>query len=127
MKFLLDHNVPASVGRVLRERGNEVLFLTDVLPQDAADQIVAKVAEINGCVLITQDSDFNKIASRIPNGSKDRVKRLSRISLECETPKCESRIKDALSFIEFEWDISSQSTDPRMFLAISKNRMRTHR
>ena len=75
MKFLLDHCVPASVGAVLRERGHDVVILTDVLPQDAADQIVAKVAELNDCVLVTHDSDFKKIANRIPDGAKDRVRK----------------------------------------------------
>ena len=75
MKFLLDHCVPASVGAVLRERGHEVVVLTEVLPQDAADQIVAMVAELNECVLVTQDSDFKKIANRIPDGAKDRVRK----------------------------------------------------
>ena len=127
MKFLLDHCVPASVGAVLRERGHDVVILTDVLPQDAADQIVAKVAELNDCVLVTQDSDFKKIANRIPDGAKDRVRKLSRIALQCETPRCATRTRLALAFIEFEWRVCLESADPRMFLTIGDRSMRTAR
>lgn len=92
MRFLLDHCVPAGVASVLRDGGHEVLLLTDVLPQDSADPVVARIAEINDCVLITQDSDFNSLVKRIPNGAKNSVKRLSRISLQCASPKCARRI-----------------------------------
>lgn len=58
MRFLLDHNVPASVAGVLRERGHICILLVDVLPTESTDPVVARVAEINDCILVTQDSDF---------------------------------------------------------------------
>ena len=119
--------MPASVATVLRERGHEVLILTEVLPQDSADPIVAKIAQLNGCVLVTQDSDFKQIVGRIPDGAKASVKQLSRISLQCESPKCANRIAAAASLIEFEWEICKKSSDPRMFLMIGKAVMRTSR
>jgi predicted nuclease of predicted toxin-antitoxin system len=127
MRFLLDHCIPASVADFLRGRDHVVLILTDVLPEDAKDQVVAKTSEINDCILVTQDPDFKRIAKRIPDGGKTSVRKLSRISLQCETPDCASRIRAAISFIEFEWNLCQSMTDRRMFLVIGDHSMRTHR
>ena len=118
MRFLLDHCVPASVASVLTDRGHAVFFLTDVLPQDAPDQIVARVSELNGFILVTQDGDFKNIAKRIPDGAKNSVKKLSRISLECKSPRCAKRMKAAILFIEFEWETCQKASDARMFIVI---------
>jgi hypothetical protein len=37
VKFFLDHDVPAEVGRVLRQVGHEVIELRQVLPPHASD------------------------------------------------------------------------------------------
>ena len=47
VRFLLDHNVMASAAGVLTDRGHTVLFLKDVLPTNATDQVVARVCELN--------------------------------------------------------------------------------
>lgn len=127
MQFLLDHNVPASVADILRERGHTCILLVDVLPAESTDPVVARVAEINDCILLTQDSDFRQIIKRIPNGSKATVKRLSRISLQCQSFNCAKRITLAMSFIEHEWELCQEAQDKRMFLFIGHHSMRTSR
>ena len=127
MKFLLDHCIPKAVANVLSERGHEVLSLTDVLPQNSPDPVVAKVAQLNRCVLVAQDRDFKKIVNRIPDGVKNNIKQLSRISLQCISPKCVIRISAAMSFVEFEWYNCQTASDPRMFITIGDKSMRTSR
>jgi predicted nuclease of predicted toxin-antitoxin system len=127
MRFLLDHNVPASVANVLRERGHTCILLVDVVPTDSTDPVVARVAEINDCILVTQDSDFRQIIKRIPDGAKSTVKRLSRISLQCQSFNCAKRIGLAMSFIEHEWELCQEARDKRMFLFIGHQSMRTSR
>jgi predicted nuclease of predicted toxin-antitoxin system len=119
--------MPASVANVLQTRGHECILLTDVLPPDSPDIVVAKIAELNDCILVTQDKDFKQIARRIPNGAKAGVSRLSRISLQCETPMCAARVEAAMSFIELEWEIAQASADKRMLIHIGTNSMRTSR
>ncbi len=119
--------MPKAVGDFLAERGHEVIFLTDVLPQDAPDQVVARVSEINGCILVTQDHDFKTIAPRVPNGARGQVRRLSRISFSCPTPNCIARARDAISLIEFEWDIAQKLDDNQMIIVIRSESMRTAR
>lgn len=127
MRFLLDHNVPASVADVLSCQGHTYVPLKDVLPEDSTDPIVARVAEIIDCILVTQDADFKQIVKRIPDGAKSTVKRLSRISLSCESFNCAKRMKLAMSFIEHEWNFCQSSSDKRMFIFIGHQSMRTSR
>ena len=127
VRFLLDHCIPASVAKVLTERGHTCLFLADVLPINSADIVVARAAEINDCVLVTQDNDFKHVIRKTPDGAKNSVKKLSRISLQCESFNCAKRVSLALSLIELEWSICQSSPDKRMFIHIGRNSMRTTR
>jgi predicted nuclease of predicted toxin-antitoxin system len=127
VRFLLDHCVPASVADVLRARGHSCLLLADVLPTDSADIVVARAAEINDCVLVTQDNDFKQVIRKTPDGARNSVKKLSRILLQCESFNCAKRVSLALSLIELEWSICQNSSDKRMFIYIGRNSMRTTR
>ena len=127
MRFLLDHCIPASVAKVLTEGGHTCLFLADVLPINSADIVVARAAEINDCVLVTQDNDFKQVIRKTPDGAKNSVKKLSRISLQCELFNCAKRLSLGLSLIELEWSICQSSSDKRMFIHIGRNSMRTTR
>ena len=51
MKFLLDHDVPEDLTYLLQELGHEFLRLRDVLPQEATDALVLRVAYDQGCLL----------------------------------------------------------------------------
>lgn len=127
MLVLLDQNVPRSVADVFRESGHDVILLGDVLPIDAPDPLVATVSELEGAVLVSHDGDFRNIAPRIPRGARARFSRLSRIHLQCPEPQSARRVREAMSFIEAEYEIASGSRDSRMILAIGKQVMRTHR
>lgn len=117
----------ASAADVLTERGHTVVFMKDVLPINAKDPEVARASEINGCILVSQDGDFKKIVKRIPDGAKTAIRRLSRITLQCKSPRCAKRLALAMVFIESEWEVAQSSSDPRMFLVIGDNAMRTSR
>lgn len=127
MRFLLDHNVPVSVGDVLRNHGHVVEFVSDILPTDSADPVVAATAELGDAILISLDADFDKIAPRIPFGHKSRFRKLSRISLKCNPVRASQRVALAMSFIELEWSIACLSADPRMIVWIGNDVLRTHR
>jgi len=127
MLLFLDHNVPDSVARVFAERGHEVVLLRETLPTDSPDQVVATVSERMGAVLVSCDTDFARIAPRIPRGHKARFRRLSRISLACRAPQAARRVDAAMTLIEHEYEIARSSRDGRMHLVISDSVIRTHR
>ncbi|MGE8142992.1 DUF5615 family PIN-like protein [Novosphingobium sp. NPDC080210] len=127
MRFFADHCVPESACLWLEQRGHTVIRLRNVLATDTPDPIVAKVAQDSDAILLTHDGDFKKIAPRIPAGNKTRFKKLSKIHLSIPQVKSKNRLEDAISFIEFEWQIAQQCRDKRMHLVIQPSIIKTHR
>jgi hypothetical protein len=88
IRFFIDHCVPDSVGRILRDAGHEVILLRERIAPDSPDPLVAAVSEMNGAVLVSLDSDFTRLAPRVPKGERRRSRKLSRIGLRCKAPRC---------------------------------------
>jgi hypothetical protein len=126
LKFLTDNCVPDSVGRALIEAGHEVILLRDILPTNSADPLVARVAELNGAILVSFDRDFKTLAPRIGIGQQ-RFRRLSRIGFRCAEPEAAQRLKVALALIEFEWTAAQAAADKRMIVEIGPTYIRTLR
>lgn len=127
MKFFIDQNVPAAVGNFLVSSGFDVILLRDRIPTESPDTLVAAVAEANNAILVTFDSDFKALASRIGIGQR-RFARLSLIRFEkCRESQAARRLETALSLIEHEWAIGSEERDRRLFVVITAQTIRTHR
>lgn len=127
MRFFIDQNVPDSVGRFLSERGYEVVFLRQRIPNDSPDALVAAVAEANDAILVTFDPDFKALTNRIGIGRR-RFTKLSLIRFEkCRESQAARRIEAALSLIEHEWARGYGEGDRRMFVVITSQTIRTHR
>jgi predicted nuclease of predicted toxin-antitoxin system len=127
MRFFLDEGVPHSVGGFLQDQGFDVLYLEDKLAKGSPDMLVAAVSEANNAILVAFDADFKALASRNGIGQK-RFKRLSLLRFEkCRESMAVPRLKAALSLIKFEWKLSAQSNDRRMFVVIQGESIRTHR
>lgn len=127
MRLLLDHNVPVSVAEVFRARGHEVHLVSDILPTDSPDQLIATVSQEQGWILVSCDRDFKTIAPRVPHGMRARFRRLSRISLECSEPQAAKRVEAAMTLIESEFEIAQESADKRMLIVIQNSGIKTHR
>ena len=71
MRFLLDHDVPVNIARILVQDGHEVFEVKDVLKSDASDAAVLNWAIQNDLVLITCNrDDFLRLAKsqeRLPS------------------------------------------------------------
>jgi len=127
MRFFTDHCVPESVARFLESRGYEVIRLREKSAPDSPDNLVAAVAEANNAVLVSMDSDFRSIASRVGIGNR-RFKSLSLIRFErCNESRAAMRMERALSLIEHEWLTGNGPNDRRMFVVITEQTIRTHR
>jgi predicted nuclease of predicted toxin-antitoxin system len=100
MHMLLDHNVPDSVAVVFREFGHTVYLVREILPTDSPDPLIAAVADRDGYILVSCDKDFDKIAPRIPIGSKTRFRKLNRISLDCSEAQAAKRVRATMRYIE---------------------------
>jgi hypothetical protein len=127
IKFFIDHCVPDSVIRVLRDAGYEVIALRERIAPDSPDPLVAAVSEMHGAVLVSLDTDFRRLAPRVPIGQRQRFRRLSRIGLRCKAPRCAQRLRVSLSLIEHEWVVAQASADRRMILEIGESYIRSIR
>lgn len=118
MLFYLDENVPLSVQNVLEARGHNVKFTRELLPRGSPDELVATASEYDGAILISHDSDFRQIATRIPDGQKNRFKKLSMVRMQCTKPRSAQRIEVALPYIEFEFNQRAFMHDKRMIVTV---------
>jgi predicted nuclease of predicted toxin-antitoxin system len=126
LRFFIDHCVPDSVGHALRAAGHDVVFLREQLAPDSPDPLVAAVAEANGAILVSLDTDFKTLAPRAHAG-KARFRTLSRIGVRCSEPQAAARISEALSLIEHEWSVAQAKPDKRMIVEIMTTAIRTIR
>jgi hypothetical protein len=127
IRFFIDHCVPDSVGGVLRDAGHEVILLRERIAQDSPDPLVAAVSEMNDAVLVSLDSDFKRLAPRVPIGQRQRFRKLSRIGLRCKAPQCAQRMKVCLSLVVHEWMEAQRSADKRMIVDIGQSYVRSIR
>ncbi|WP_269583263.1 DUF5615 family PIN-like protein [Roseibium sp. Sym1] len=127
MRFILDENVAVSVLNKLRELDFEAEFIRELIPEGSADPLVSFVAEDQRCVLVSHDGDFQKIAPRIPDGQKQRFRKLSRIKLNCDEFKAAKRIEQTIDFIQSEYQVAQSKRDKRMILQIGKSYVRSDR
>lgn len=127
MRLFVDHCVPESVPKLLESKGYEVIRLRQKTATDSPDNLVAAVAEANDAVLVTMDSDFKSIASRIGIGQR-RFRKLSLIRFEkCRESQAAKRLDQSLSLIEHEWQVGNGASDRRMFVVIMGGVIRSHR
>jgi len=84
MRFFLDHDVPAEIGRVLHREGHDVVCVSEVMPPTATDRSVLHHAISDGRILITCNrDDFLALANELQHaGLIVLVRRRSRMA-EC--------------------------------------------
>lgn len=126
MRFLLDHNVCASVGRVLRELGHDVVTVTDILFQEAEDQIVATAAVQEQRILVSHDGDMRRIERKISQGHRDRYPTLCRLMLCLPEASAAERLRAFMPAVELEFAEAARVGAAMMF-EICERRVRIHR
>ena len=127
MKLLLDHNVPVSVAGVFRKHGHEVKLVSDILPTDAPDPVIARISETDGLVLVSADADFRKMIQKVAaDGQKAKFRKLSLISLLCSEYQSAERVDKGMSLIQAEWEVAS-AEGQRMHLHVMTDGYKTHR
>lgn len=127
MQFILDENVPKSVQTQLVKLGYKCSFSREFIPLGSVDQLVAFLSEQKGCILVSFDGDFKKVAPKIPKGQRKRFRKLSRIQLHCTEFQAAERLNRAIGLIENEYIIAQNSSDQRMIVEVGKSFIKTMR
>lgn len=58
MKLLIDVNLPKKLAENLRRMGFDVVYLTEILPQNTKDEDIAKWMKENDALILTKDKRF---------------------------------------------------------------------
>jgi len=61
LRLLADMNIPPKTVALLRERGWDIVRISDLLPVDAEDEQVLERARAEGRVVVTHDLDFSTL------------------------------------------------------------------
>lgn len=118
MLFYLDENIPAPIQGLLEEAGHSAIWTRDLTGEGVSDDLVAAISERDQATLISHDKDFKKIAPRIPDGQRQRFRRLSIIRMMCNKPRSADRLRAALPYIEFDFNQRLGLPDRRSIIEV---------
>ena len=126
MLFYLDENIQDSAREVLIAAGHQAFRITDFVAEGSPDPLVAKVAEENGAILVTHDSDFRRLSPRRNNGAQ-RFRKLSWVKMKCKEPRVAERLDTVLSLLEREYLDRQEMPDRRLIVEIQVDFVVVHR
>ncbi len=117
--LIIDENVDDAVGQYFHERGHRVGFVRDLFASGIADPIISAIGDEDSAIVVTHDKDFKILAQRAPEGTRQRFRRLGRISLRCREPQAKKRIEELIDSIEFEFMQVQKRRDQRLIMEIT--------
>lgn len=115
MTLLLDEH-HSRLAELLRERGHTVHLVTDVLSAGAKDPAVAAWADQNRAIVVTSDSGFKRLITRVPARDRGRFRHAGLLVLHGEYDSASRRLRELIDVIEFMY-IRVQATDDRRLVA----------
>jgi predicted nuclease of predicted toxin-antitoxin system len=121
MLLLIDENVPRSVALFLRDRGHEVRFVNDLFPAGVPDPAIATYGNHLSAIVVTWDKDFSRLVRRIPEGNRERFRKLGRITFSCNETRGRRLVERWVETIEFHYDQVRKHPDFRMIVQIQEN------
>jgi predicted nuclease of predicted toxin-antitoxin system len=128
MLLLIDENVPESVAAFFRERGHDVRLVRELFPRGTPDPVIATLDDRLAAIVVTWNHrDFKRLAARIPAGTEQRFRHLSRINFRCNEVRGRQRAEAFIESIEFEYEHAQQRRDKRLMVEITETGFRVVR
>ena len=121
MLLLIDENVPASVAQLFADRGHDVRYVRDLLPAGTPDPVVATIGDRLSAVVVTWDRDFEHLVKRVPEGNRNRFRRLGRISFRCNEVQGRRLLARWIEMIELHYEKARTDPDIRMMVQIMES------
>ena len=88
MRFLLDQPIFWIVGKALQAAGHEALHTSELRLATASDSVILDRAVKEGCVIVTQDTDFGTLLS----GSGQRLPSVILFRMRDGRPSVQARV-----------------------------------
>jgi predicted nuclease of predicted toxin-antitoxin system len=127
LQFLIDEDVPVSVGEFLADSGYGVARVFDIMP-GADDAAVLALAENMRCVLVTKNKrHFNRLAPRESSPTARRYHHAGVVYICCKEVLARKRIEHWIDLIEFEWARSRRFADTKVIIEMRETLLRIAR
>jgi predicted nuclease of predicted toxin-antitoxin system len=128
MRLLIDECVRRTVAEIFSNRGHQVYFAIQELGQSTPDALVAAAADRSQLILVTCNyRHFKGLISRRPPDNQVRFRHAGLISFErCSDAKTDSRLRQTLESIEFEFEQSQKRPDKRLIVGIFPDEFRAY-
>lgn len=114
------------MGGVLVAGGHVVIYHREALDQGAKDPIVCQTAMQNDAILVAVDGDMKQLSKRFGK-TDDRFVNLNLLMCGCGPVQAATRVSQALSLIEHEWQFSEQKVGRRLWIDLEKHWLVTYR
>jgi predicted nuclease of predicted toxin-antitoxin system len=125
MRFLIDEDVPASVGAFLRERHHEVLFVAELFGKSTQDPIIVAGGDMIEAIVITHNrKDFDALVKKVPEGGRRHFRRLGLICLTCKQTRARQRVEECINLLEFQYQEIQRRGRGRLLADISDTGIR---
>jgi predicted nuclease of predicted toxin-antitoxin system len=103
--FLLDENVPASIGTLLGQQGYSCTTVQDLLAPGTPDRVVHETANNLGAILVTWNvRDFQRFAAKFP--------RAGLLFFKCPEVDGRQRMAETLDLVLYEWTKITETGHP---------------
>jgi|SRR5579862_4631390 len=128
MPLLIDECVRRAVSHVFEQRKHLVNYVTKELGQSTPDQLVAEAADLSSLILVTYNyGHFKALLSRRPPDNQQKFRHAGLISFErCSDAKTDSRIRQTIESIEFEYEQALKRKDQRLIVGIFPDEFRVY-
>jgi uncharacterized protein DUF5615 len=126
MPVLIDECVRKTVAGVFVERRHEVHYVARELSQGTADPLLAAAADQQRLILVTYNwRHFKPLISRRPANNQQQFRYAGLISFEkCKDSRTDSRIRQTIESIEFEYEQALKRPDKRLIVGIFPDELR---
>jgi predicted nuclease of predicted toxin-antitoxin system len=121
MLLLIDENVPRSVADFFASRDHDVRYVLDLFPAGVPDPVIATIGDRLSAIVVTWDRDFETLVRRVPEGNRQKFRRLGRISFRCNEVQGRLLLERWISHIEFHYETARQQPDFRMMVQIQES------
>jgi predicted nuclease of predicted toxin-antitoxin system len=121
MLLLIDENVPNSVANLFAERAHEVRYVRDLFPAGTPDPVIATIGDRLSAVVVTWDRDFERLVKRIPEGNREKFRRLGRISFRCNEVRGRALLARWIGMIEYHYAQALEQRDFRMMVQVQES------
>jgi hypothetical protein len=116
LQFLIDEDVPVSVGEYLRDSGYGVARVSEITPR-ASDAAVLALAEEMRSILVTKNKrHFDKLSPRECSRTSRRHHHAGVVYVCCKEVMARDRIEHWIDLIEFEWARSRKFADTKVIV-----------